>query len=310
MTLIAKNYDKANVVEKLLHHKPEHATEVDIFDRTPLHIAALFQFPVGIIPFFSRDQKKIRLIGEMLINNDNGLCYKIDQNKQSALHVAVKEGNATLVKVMLNYSSDCLEMVDNDGRNALHMAVNNAVEIFERVGRDLRTIISSVMSERLINCIDNNGQTAIDIALEKGNEDPQLYRSIIGYLHKHGAIKKIIDEDSRSIPSTKAKGWKPDLISVSAALIATVAFAAVFTLPGDIGSQGQDPPAPILINNSVFKVFVIFDTLALCYSISSAILLNFACFASQVEDLIISNISSNALWIALVSLSVTFGCGI
>ncbi|GLJ22596.1 hypothetical protein SUGI_0425260 [Cryptomeria japonica] len=142
-----------DVIKKLLENEPELATEVDTFNRTPLHMAALYQFPVAMFP--------------------------LDQNKQSALHVAAKEGNATLVKVILNYGSDCLEMVDKDGRNAFHLAVNNAVVIFRRVGKILRWIISSVMSERLINCIDNNGQTALDIALKKCNEDPQLYGAVL-----------------------------------------------------------------------------------------------------------------------------------
>ncbi|XP_059074688.1 ankyrin repeat-containing protein At5g02620 [Cryptomeria japonica] len=128
--------------------------------------------------------RKIFLTGKMLIRNDGGLsCYKVDQNKQSALHVAVKEGNAALVDVILDYSSDCLEMVDNDGRIALHLAVNNAAEIFLRSGRyRLKFIICSVTSERMINCIDKKGQTALDIALEKQNDDPKLYRAIMTYL--------------------------------------------------------------------------------------------------------------------------------
>ncbi|XP_059075306.1 ankyrin repeat-containing protein At5g02620-like [Cryptomeria japonica] len=104
-----------DVIEKLLHHKPELATEVDNFDRTPLHMAALLPYLDNFL--YPKLYRKIFLTGNMLIRNDGGLsCYKVDQNKQSALHVAVKEGNAALVEVILKYSSDCLEMVDNDGR--------------------------------------------------------------------------------------------------------------------------------------------------------------------------------------------------
>ncbi|GLJ22590.1 hypothetical protein SUGI_0425190 [Cryptomeria japonica] len=104
--------------------------------------------------------------------------------------------------------------------------------------------------------------------------------------------------------------WNSNLISVSAVLIATVAFSAAFTLPGGTGNQAQGPPANILINTNLFKLFVIFDTLAFCFSIASAILLNFACFRSQVEDWIITEFSLRALYIALVSLSLTFGAAI
>ncbi|XP_059075303.1 ankyrin repeat-containing protein ITN1-like [Cryptomeria japonica] len=302
----------ADVIEKLLHHKPELATEVDNFDRSPLHMAALLPYLDNFL--YPKLYRKIFLTGKMLIRNDGGLsCYKVDQNKQSALHVAVKEGNAALVDVILYYCRDCLEMVDNDGRIALHLAVNNAAEIFLRSGRyRLKFIICSVTSERMINCIDKKGQTALDIALEKQNDDPQLYRAIMGYLCQHGAVKKIFDEGStsRTTPSTKTLRWNSNLISVSAVLIATVAFAAAFTLPGGTGNQAQGPPAPILINTNLFKLFVISDTLAFCFSIASAILLNFAGFRSHVEDPIITQFSLEALCIALVSLSITFGAAI
>ncbi|GLJ22607.1 hypothetical protein SUGI_0425390 [Cryptomeria japonica] len=255
-----------DVIEVILDKRPELAREVDIINRTPLHMAVLFQFPVGIIRVHSSKRKNISLVGKLLIENDNDeLCYKVDQNKESALHVAVKEGNAALVKEILHHSRDCLEMVDKDGRNALHPAVSNAIEIFHRVGgNSLKAIIFSVTSERLINCIDKNGQTALYIALEKGNEDPHLYRSIITYLHRCGGVKKIFDTGSTTILTTKAISWNPDVISVSAVLIATVAFAAAFTIPGGTDTQGQGPPAPILVRTYLFKLFVIFDTLALC----------------------------------------------
>ncbi|XP_059075304.1 uncharacterized protein LOC131875248 [Cryptomeria japonica] len=104
--------------------------------------------------------------------------------------------------------------------------------------------------------------------------------------------------------------WNSNLISVSAVLIATVAFAAAFTLPGGTGNQARGPPAPILININLFKLFVIFDTLAFCFSIASAILLNFAGFRSHVEDWIITQFSLEALYIAVLSLSITFGAAI
>ncbi|GLJ22587.1 hypothetical protein SUGI_0425140 [Cryptomeria japonica] len=296
---------RKGVIKKLLDERPELAKEVDNFHRTPLHMAAL-------IPAISMNPKKIAPIGDMLIKEDTLSPYKVDQNRQSALHIAAKEGNAPLLKVILNYSSDCLEVVDNDGRNALHLAVKNAPQIFERVGGDLKTIICSVISERLINCIDNNGQTALDIALENEDEDPQLYLSIKNYLKKCGATSKILDRGSMINSPSKVRKteWKPEFISVTAVLIATVAFAAAFTLPGGIDTQDQGQGIPLLINTILFKVFVILDTMAFCSSIASAILLTFAFYASQVEDPALTEISLYVLWIALVSLLLTFGAAI
>ncbi|KAH9289600.1 hypothetical protein KI387_033717, partial [Taxus chinensis] len=297
---------RIGVIQKLLEIRPVLARQTDNLCRTPLHVAAL-------IPFFEVKPRKIPKIGEMLIKEDILCCYKVDQNRQSALHIAAKVGNATLVKEILYHSSDCLEMVDKDGRSALHLAVQNAAQIFDIVGGDdLKTIITSVMSKRLINWVDNNGKTALDMAIDCKNEDPQLYMSVINYLLKCGGNRNMLEAGTtESSPTSNGKSkWKTEFISVSAVLIATVAFAAAFTLPGGIDSQAGDPPTPVLIGTFLFKMFVIFDSLAFCYSIASAFLLTYALFGNQAEDPRITGISLTALWIALVSLSLTFGSAI
>ncbi|GLJ22604.1 hypothetical protein SUGI_0425340 [Cryptomeria japonica] len=114
-------------------------------------------------------------------------------------------------------------------------------------------------------------------------------------------MKKIFHESSGTVPSSYTKLFNANVISVSAVLIATVAFAAAFTPPGGTHIHGQ---------RLVFKLFVIFDALAFCYSIASAIILNFAFSFSETEDRILTEISMNALWLAVLSLLLTFGAAI
>ncbi|XP_057851606.1 uncharacterized protein LOC131061792 [Cryptomeria japonica] len=295
-----------DVIEKLLQ-RPGITRIADEHGRTPLHIAALIP---AVLPISQLKLKRISQIGEILLKHDGDLCCRVDKKGQTALHIAAKEGNAYLVEKILQHNNLCIEMVDNDGRNALHLAVMNASKIFYRVGYSLKTIISSVMEKNLVDCADNNGHTALDLAIQKIEEDPQLFIGIRNYLLRCGATRKIMfqDETTNKFPSIFEKSkWKTEIISINAVLIATVAFTVAFTLPG--GLQSHDP-TPALIDAFIFKVFVLSDTLALCFSISSAVLLFYALLGNGTEDPLLTGFSFNALWIALVSLAFTFGAAI
>ncbi|KAH9319558.1 hypothetical protein KI387_021327, partial [Taxus chinensis] len=122
------------VIKRLINHNPEILKEVDNCNMTVLHHAAYL--------------KEMSQIAKMVLEKDSSLCYQVDMNGHSALHIAVKEGNVDLVREILNYGTDCIEVVDNDGRNALHLAVDNAVQIFERISRSIKTLLLLVTSNR------------------------------------------------------------------------------------------------------------------------------------------------------------------
>ena len=53
----------------------------------------------------------------------------MDRNEQSALHIAEKEENLDLVTEILKYAKDCIEIRANEGRNALYLVIENALQI-------------------------------------------------------------------------------------------------------------------------------------------------------------------------------------
>ncbi|KAI3868176.1 hypothetical protein MKW92_017009 [Papaver armeniacum] len=67
--------------------------------------------------------------------------------------------------------------------------------------------------------------------------------------------------------------YNQTLVVVSA-LIATVAFAANFTLPGGYNSDGKHKGMAVLANNPSFMVFIVFNSLAMVLS-ALAILVQF-----------------------------------
>jgi Domain of unknown function len=98
--------------------------------------------------------------------------------------------------------------------------------------------------------------------------------------------------------------------SLVAALLATVTFAAAFTLPGGYINDTSDAGQPIFARKAAFQVFLISDTIAMCSSLAVA----FLCVLMTWEDLdFLLNYRKTTkalMWCAFVATVVAFGTGL
>ncbi|GLJ46405.1 hypothetical protein SUGI_0977980 [Cryptomeria japonica] len=217
------------VAVKLVEHRPEMVKQADEFGRTALHMAALsppfFPFQAGLSSYHFMVQ-----IGELLLQKDNSLCYREDREKQSPLHIAVKEGKYDLVRIILMYARDCRELVDINGRKPLHLAVITAVRISEEsnfaVLFQFKNMMLSLMSKRSLNHCDNSGHTPLQIAMRNFDTDPALFSSIKEVLQINGAVvTPEMLEDARWIRKATTK-----LVFKGQAILAGVSRNPVETL--------------------------------------------------------------------------------
>ncbi|KAH9294772.1 hypothetical protein KI387_038360 [Taxus chinensis] len=302
------------VVKKLLEHRPELAKQADEFGRTPLHMAALSP-PYPTYPILGRNAMTsiyILQIVRLLLKKENSLCYRVDNNKQSPVHMAVKEGKYHLVRIILDHGRDCRELVDQDGRKPLHLAVMTAVQISDISELSpFRNMLFSLMSRGSINHRDNRGLTPLHIAMQNIEKDEILFHSIKEALQINGALltPKMLEDTREKKRTTGKSQWKAETISINAVLIATVSFAAAFTLPGGLDSNPGDEPVAILIHTVLFKMFVICDAFAFCTSTASAILVHYAGVGKHHDPFQVIY-SFYLLWSALISLLAAFGAAI
>lgn len=100
-------------------------------------------------------------------------------------------------------------------------------------------------------------------------------------------------------------------MSVTAVLVATVAFAAAFTSPGGYKSdESNDPGMPILLKRTAFKVFLIFDTLAMATSFLVLLLLLQVDLGSKKYKNRYLSEARQTLLISLQALMVAFASGL
>ncbi|OMO96256.1 hypothetical protein COLO4_15396 [Corchorus olitorius] len=247
-----------------------------------------------------------------------------DHNGQTSLHLAVVGGKLDSVKFILDnvLSHDGLiNQQDNKGNTALHLAIMQIDnrKIFELLVKDSRvnktvtneggfTVIDILLLNKELGYFEKNWIT-LTVASNGGLESLEHTINKSGRQMKPTETRKL-EQPDRSDPSidTQAKDGKQlatkkeelpgpkrpsyqqlqGIASINllvTTLIATVSFAAGFTVPGGYRSDGPDAGMAILSRKSAFRVFVITNALAFCFSCASMFLHYFKSFVEKLDAL-------------------------
>ncbi|KAK6933369.1 Ankyrin repeat, partial [Dillenia turbinata] len=272
---------RRGMIEEILRKKPFLVKEADEHGWTPLHWAAYFD-RFGIIT--------------KLLRYDESVAYLKDKEGMTALHVAAMDS----LKELITKCPDCIEMVDEKGRNALHAAVEKGQKSV------VNYILENPLLGSLINEEDISGNTPLHLLAASRNYNPKLIRhpkvdkkavnnanltalDIISISFKATYTEDIIRNQLIKAGATsawrnlhgqkeeendKAEEVRSEILKrvgdthlIVAALIATVTFAAGFTVPGGYdGNEGPNQGMAILSKKTAFKAFVISDTIAMALS--------------------------------------------
>ncbi|KAJ9141387.1 hypothetical protein P3X46_031929 [Hevea brasiliensis] len=290
-----------DVVCMLLEKQSSLIKKKGKFEWTPLHVAAHEGSRSTVVTLLDKDKSIANIATETL--------------EMTALHVAAAKGNKHAMNEIISKCSDCCKFTSKDGKNVLHYAVyskneevlkailensslisliikkdNNGstpVHLFKGLGLPLPTFVvdgdndAFILWKKLYDRIPNN------FIIKDGSFS--ILGDIFDVLECRPRGKENIIDVMKCAPTYKTKMAKEreekiilqlkeakDSHLVTAALVATVTFAAAFTLPGGYVSDEKDSGkgTPILSKNSAFKAFIISDTIAMVLSISS-VFINF-----------------------------------
>ncbi|XAR56647.1 hypothetical protein NMG60_11037209 [Bertholletia excelsa] len=316
-----------DVAEALLKAKPQLIKEPDHQGRTPLHYAAS-----------SGDHRTAR----RLLQLDTDLAYMLDKEGQSVLHVAASKGHTCIIKEIIECSPDSGELLDLRGQNVLHIAVlNGHVNVVKYVleTTELEGLINQGDDEgntplhlatrerqawivhylmwdwRVDRRAKNNlGQTAVDnneflAKLYSGSSRISNFWSEPWSLYRWITGEKISQEGVESKMQTyKQMG---QTLLVVATLIATVTFAAAFTIPGGYSNDvGPNQGLALLQSTRGLKWFVLSDSIAMTCSITAACIIFWGTAVAQ-ETYVFYFASATVLtYIALYSTALAFTSGL
>ncbi|KAK0607594.1 hypothetical protein LWI29_017171 [Acer saccharum] len=231
------------------------------------------------------------------------VLHTLVMRKMTPLHLAAGQGHIDIIKEIILYCPDCYELVDDRGWNVLHFAMASLSK------KKLSSLLENPLIKKLVLVKDDKGNTPL-LVLATGTRsmsDLKFFSGIYNQVGGHPlAVNKrnvsaldafndgypqleqeilALSEDIDDRPYPKGiirlrgkydegyfkrmeRAKESHLVAV--ALIATVTFAAAFTLPGGYKSEeGKNQGIAILSRNSAFQVFVITDAIAMVSSISA-----------------------------------------
>ncbi|KAJ9159281.1 hypothetical protein P3X46_024797 [Hevea brasiliensis] len=282
----------ADLTRKILDKNSSLTRDQDKEGWTPLHYASYF----NLLP-----------IVEMLLEDDNkSAAYIGDNYGKTPLHLAILNGNSHLkvVEKIMSVCPDCCDLTDNRGRNVLHFAVESGsfkgmrlitekpslANLINQKDEKGNTPVHLVAAFGFEDCcltehhlvdkkaVNNKNLTALDVVLETKHKSKLPLPGLTARFLKNAGYKRgrpviqLKSPDSKSIVDNELiRVFKETSKShqIVATLIATVTFAAGFTVPGGYGNNdGPDEGTAILTRRSAFKTFLVTDTLALALSIS------------------------------------------
>ncbi|KAJ3701249.1 hypothetical protein LUZ61_004954 [Rhynchospora tenuis] len=98
--------------------------------------------------------------------------------------------------------------------------------------------------------------------------------------------------------------------SLVAILIATITFAAAFSLPGGYSIYHENEGLPVLVRKPAFKAFLISDTLAMCSSLAVVFIYILARWEDHAFFLYYRSVTENLMRLAYMSTTVAFATGL
>ena len=136
--------------------------------------------------------------------------------------------------------------------------------------------------------------------------DPQSAPSAYN-LHVH--TTRLLTDASRMDAKSLTKTYTTNT-SLVAILIATITFAAAFTLPGGYSSHAGSEGLPIMSRKFAFQAFLISDVLAMC----SSFVVAFICIIARWEDyeflVYYRSFTKKLMWFAYVATTTAFSTGL
>ncbi|KAI7734362.1 hypothetical protein M8C21_026977, partial [Ambrosia artemisiifolia] len=239
------------------------------------------------------------------------------------LLLATIYGCTEIVEEILKVYPQAIDNFDHDGRNILSLAIlHRRIEIIDLMDR------LKFLKLRVRRKADNYGNTLLHLVAEKVDktteelkgpaivlqEDTLLYERIKEMckpvdamrLNFKGKTAEQVFFDNNNKLRSDAKEWMSETAkncSIVAVLIATVAFAAAYTVPGGPDSKtGQ----PVLKEKPLFLIFTIADAISLSSSLTSVIIfLNIVTSSFRFKDFEKSLFQKLYLGLTLLIIAVT-----
>ncbi|ESW04124.1 hypothetical protein PHAVU_011G069200 [Phaseolus vulgaris] len=273
-----------------------------------------------------------------LLEKEPAVATRTDKKGQTALHMAVKGQNLAVVEELIKADPSTINMVDNKGNTPLHITTRKSR------AQIVKLLLGQTETDSL--AVNRAGETALDTAEKTGNSEvkdillehgvrsakalkaqPTTARELkqtvsdikheVHYQLEHTRqTRRGVQGIAKRINKMHAEGLNNAINSttVVAVLIATVAFAAIFTVPGQFADDPKDisPGSGMTIGEAniapqaAFLIFFVFDSIALFISLAVVVVQTSVVIIESKAKKQMMAIINKLMWLACVLISVAF----
>ncbi|XP_065856372.1 ankyrin repeat-containing protein At2g01680 [Euphorbia lathyris] len=230
-----------------------------------------------------------------LIEHDPGIIPIKDKKGQTALHMAVKGQSTVSVEEILSTDSSILNDRDKKGNTAVHIATRKSRPLIVNV------LLSYTSID--VNAINNQRETAMDLAdkLQYGESAFEIKEALteagakharyVGQLNEAMELKRTVSDIKHEVHSQLVQNEKTNKrvsgiakelrklhreavqnttnsVTVVAVLFASIAFLAIFSLPGQYLTDGNEEGKANVADNVGFQVFCLLNATSLFISLA------------------------------------------
>lgn len=271
-----------------------------------------------------------------LLSKELGSAIRTDKKGQTALHMAVKGQNLEVVDALIK-DPLWINLVDNKGNTALHIATRKGRTqivklLLEKKETDTKVVNRS--NETALDTAQKTSQAEVAAVLQEygvqsaqslrpqsTNPARELKQTVSDIKHEvHNQLehtrqtRRRVQGIAKRLNKLHTEGLNNAINSttVVAVLIATVAFAAIFTVPGQyVDDVDHIPPGHSLGEANIapqapFLIFFIFDSIALFISLAVVVVQTSVVVIESKAKKQMMAIINKLMWLACVLISVAF----
>ncbi|CAN7089385.1 unnamed protein product [Brassica rapa subsp. narinosa] len=319
-----------DVLDIILNEDPCLLNERDEEGRTCLSVGASVGFYKGVCKLLDRSTSSI---------------FESDDDGSFPIHIAVEKGHVDVVKEILKRCPDSIEQLNKEGQNVLHIAAKSGKAVsflmgyIKRLGTKnhlikeqdvngntplhLATInwrprtTFAMTNPEILNIQNKDGLRPLDIAEINLQSDyvlrERMTLMVLLCVYKpRGVTWRPTSGMTLRSRSETLSGYgekykdRVNVLLLVAALVATITFAAGFTMPGGFNNSGM----AVLVDDKTFSNFLVCDTLAMQCSVIAIVALIWAQLGDQELAHRAFHLALPSLFFALFFMSSAFIYGV
>ncbi|XP_044345921.1 ankyrin repeat-containing protein ITN1-like [Triticum aestivum] len=324
----------AGLAKKIMETSPRLAREHDNVGATPLS-AAVYRDQIGVVRVLLEHDSSLGYdevqrdglpllseaaggghidVAQELLNHCPDAPYRGTQAPcWTSLHTAVWRDQVEFTKFILRTPQlrKLINIQDVHGKTALHLAVQKCNPKMVAALLSHQDIDTTVLDKRgippaggLVHVMDQAktlNWNEVNMLMLAANPRDVNNR----HTHTKGWMANASRKEVKSLTQTYTSNT-----SLVAILIATITFAAAFTLPGGYNNDAGSEGLPIMSKKFAFQAFLISDVLAMCSSFAVAFICIIARWGDYEFLIYYRSVTKKIMWFAYMATTTAFSTGL